>query len=258
MTDPYTGPPPWGPPSAPPGYGPPQYGPPVSGPPPPYGPPQYGPLPSYGAPAYGPPPYAPPPAPHRRTGLWIGLGVGALVLVLVVAAAAIAVVGGSSRRTGPTRSLSIPAHFGDHNLVTGSVADDVRARVQDNILAGGSTTAKILGKAQVAAYDPVSDGEPSIVFLGIKAGDSSTNAEMLHNGTDRAHTNQFLNGADATDIAEYDAGPLGGSLKCGSVSGQTTICVWADFSTLGFSEFFDESGSDAAADMLALRTAAEK
>jgi hypothetical protein len=237
--------------------GPPQYGPPYQ---PPMGQPyqpEYQPAP----PLYGQP-YgwvAPPPPKPRRTGTWIAIGVSALVVVFLVIIGAVAIVAHSGGRTGPDRSLTTPGQFGSHSLLTNDAAANVKARVKDSFLGSNSTAAKVLSNAQIGVYGPAdADDQPSVIFFGVDASDSSAARNLLHGETDRAHTNEFLDGSDATGITEYDAGPLGGSLKCGKVSGTNAVCVWSDYSTLGVLIFYDStSQAQAAEDALALRTAAE-
>ena len=266
MTEPYTGPPnQWKPPDAQPGQFPPPagYQAPPSYPQPPYGQPQYG-QPQYGQPPYPSDQYGwtqPPPEPpkKRRLGLWLGLGGGVLVVLIVVAVVSVALVARSDRRTGTTHALSVPTAFGAHTLLTGSDADEMKARVQDGFLSAGADAAKLLKNAQLGVYGPVVAQSPAVLFIAISAQDGSQVASVLHSQTDRAHTNEFLDGSRATDVAEYDAGPFGGSLRCGALSGIGAECVWADYSTLGVMIFYqDTAPASAAVHALALRTAAEK
>ena len=63
------------------------------------------------------------------------------------------------------------------------------------------------------------------------------------------------------EVAEVDAGPFGGVMKCGSTqmdNGSMAICGWADHGSIALALFPGRSASDAAGLMRALRSAAEK
>jgi hypothetical protein len=63
------------------------------------------------------------------------------------------------------------------------------------------------------------------------------------------------------DLADVDAGPLGGVMKCGSTQmddAPMAICGWADHGSIAIALFPGRSTSDAASLLRSLRSAAEK
>ncbi|MFG1992168.1 hypothetical protein ACGFJ7_19530 [Actinoplanes sp. NPDC048988] len=66
---------------------------------------------------------------------------------------------------------------------------------------------------------------------------------------DKAHT-------EATDLHTVDAGPLGGTMKCGTAAADT-VCGWADHGSLALAVFTGRAESDSAQLLRRLREAAE-
>lgn len=165
---------------------------------------------------------------HRTTAVVVTL---AVALVAVVAAL---LVGSTS--THRARSLSLPDTAGGYvklSTISGS-------RIT-TILGSSGTFGTIpnddVAHAKVGIYGRGPQSAPSLLFIGFNASDSPTLGRQLRSEDPRHVTEDVLDGAGAASTAlTVDAGPLGGSLRCGAVrmdGVDAAVGVWADPDTLG-------------------------
>jgi hypothetical protein len=165
--------------------------------------------------------------------------------------------GTGSGTTAPAYTLSTPATAGgyptgqDPNFVKTATA--TAQQVATAVSSGGGGTVK--GSPVSAAYQlPASQ---VITFVGFE-------------GTFTPAKVETILASFGSDQKTYPAGTDGGSLSCVNTktSPSGAVCVWADSSTLGVTEFFDTAGPETlspgteqalgASDTLKLRTDVEK
>lgn len=189
-------------------------------------------------PGYGwvPTPHATDTRARRRT----VIVVSTLVLALLVVIGALAL--GNAGPDG--HSISLPETAGAYLRVSTVSGDQIQS-----IFGGGTfgtVPAADLEKAKIGVYARGSQSSPSAVFIGFTASDSPTIGRQLRSEAADVVTSDVLAGAGAPSTVQYDAGPLGGSLRCGStrVDGlYATVGVWADADTLGLLLLIDPSVS---------------
>ncbi len=146
--------------------------------------------------------------------------------------------------TTPPQAAGLTLDTTDHAQ---STADDLRT-----VLDAGFTV-----KGSVAAvYGDPENANRSVLFVG---------GTGFLSRPDRELTALFslLNdqGGTVGDVHAVDAGPLGGTMKCGSAKssdGDLTVCGWADYGSLAMAMFPDRDESDSARLLRDLRSAIEK
>jgi hypothetical protein len=235
----------------------------------PYAQPPYA-QPSYAQPSYspaGPPPWeqpsyppsswgqaAPPPQSHSRRKRRASIA-GSAAAALAVAGVIIAVATTSGDSSPPSRHLSVPNAFGT------VVLDADRSTAATALLqqTAGTTSAlrRMSAHAVVGYYAHADSPAGKVTFLGLDGRDIAS--EYVGSADWRqGFLDGFVDSADLTDTAAFDPGPLGGSLRCGTVRGKLAVCTWIDRDTAGMTEVNSAASLDAAAQTtLELRTAAE-
>ncbi|HTZ43376.1 MAG TPA: hypothetical protein VMB79_05890 [Jatrophihabitans sp.] len=248
----------------PPGY-PPQYPPPGAQayPPPGHQPPGY---PPPGQPAgHGQPGpyqysgYRPPAGPARPRGVLRRRSVliaASVVAVFAVVGAVAATQGGTSKPKAVAHRLALPASFAGYSQVDDQqVADDLRA----GLVRSNPGFADAYRRAQIGLYQSAAGGQLVAVAMPASVIPQASRSALARDPGSVAAARLTENGA-ATE-ADFPAGPLGGSLKCGPhATGEAAVCAWADAATVGLVLTADQSQADAnqaAADTLSLRNAAE-
>lgn len=147
------------------------------------------------------------------------------------------------------RPVTAPESIGDYRLLTG----DAAARAEAAVLAGRS-------KPEVGRfwyYDKDGDEEVHALFFAR----STTWDPKLRSEKERDSVSQefrnFFAGAKAHDVRQFDPGPDGGGLNCGTAMGPASgqaICAWSDATTFGVLRLADPTALPEAARMtLALR-----
>jgi hypothetical protein len=159
----------------------------------------------------------------------------AAVVVAALAVVAIVVLFGASG-SGPQRRLSLPGSAGGYHLVR--TVDGQTAEAMLGPAAGSlGPISSALAVAKIGVYGSGgADALPTVIFLGFNRADSvAIDALMQRRSADQI-TGELLDGTASAPPRSFDAGPLGGSLKCASaVRGSTafTPCAWVDASTVG-------------------------
>jgi hypothetical protein len=156
---------------------------------------------------------------------------------VIVALATIGIVVSTSSGPYRTHTLHLPQSFDNYTRVTTLQG----SQVQSMFTAGAATFAGIgtddLTDALVAVYADISDSSPSVLFIGFTAKASPTIGPGLRAGPSGSIAEQVLDGAGAaTGPQAVDAGPLGGAMRCATVSlggDAASVGVWADMDTLG-------------------------
>ena len=248
-----------------PGYPPAGYGQPANGQPAygqsPYGQPAYGQPGSYGWPT-------PPPSKQRRRLPWL-IGAGLVGVVAIVAALIAAGVSGSKSgnqqasgnsgggQKGGGRSLTVPDSFANYSRQSDPTADQLADDIRNSMSARSPGGASAYAKARIGVYRPVGDRPDQLLLIGLAATDDPAIARALQASPATVISGMML-GAGVSSAGSYDAGPLGGTLRCGESGPGVPICGWADRST--FAMVVLTQGTDlpqAARVTLQLRTAAE-
>ena len=166
-----------------------------------------------------------------------------IALVAAVSLALLAVVGALAvGHAGPSRrSLSLPESAGAYVRLSTLSGDHIRS-IFGSSGAFGNIPSVDLAKARIGIYGRSAQGSPSALFIGFAAADSPDIGQQLQAEAAAQVTSDVLAGAGAPAATEVDAGPLGGSLRCGKahVDGLfASVGVWADSDTLGLVLLFD-------------------
>ena len=230
--------------------------------------------------------YPQPPPRRRRTGLIVGLIVGGVV-VLVAAAVGIGLAVGHGvssskaiasrhhRASAPaapsssspavvpgTHTLTLPHAVDGYTRETGSTAGGLvsamRRQMRSEISSSGSPWGKALSNAKIGLYINPSTPSQPLVFVGYSAASNPQLAPVLANSS--LVIDGFFVGAGIPSSKAVPAGPLGGTMRCGSHSGATgrsALCAWADSSTLGMIVAPGKTAAQLAPVLLAFRNHAE-
>jgi hypothetical protein len=234
--DPSQGPP-QGPPSAFPA--PPQYGaPPAATYPPPPGYPAGYPA-GYAAPGFGPPPQA-----GRSTGAKVAIGIaiaaGSLVVLGILAAIAIPVfLNQHAKAIAARTSVTLPDSVAGYAKLPAAAQQSVQSLVAQM---------PAEGHAQGAVYGHGVTPDV-VVIVGSHVLTASDQRDYL------AAVNDSERKASGLEEASVPAGPLGGTLQCGSSpDGRRTDCAFVDAGAFGV---IDVVGTGATAQQLALAVRSE-
>ncbi|HEY8302093.1 MAG TPA: hypothetical protein VIG48_09350 [Jatrophihabitans sp.] len=174
-----------------------------------------------------------------------------IAMVAAVSLALVAVIGALAiGRAGPTgHSLSLPESAGSYVRISALSSDHIRS-IFGSTGAFGAIPAADLGKARIGIYGRGGQSAPSALFIGFSAADSPNIGRQLHVEAADQVTSDVLTSAGAATGVAVDAGPLGGSLRCGRahVDGLfAEVGVWADGDTLGLVLLFDPALSPSTA-----------
>lgn len=205
-------------------------------------------------PAPAAPPLPPaPPGQWQPGGGWMPAGRRArdaarrrtIAVVATVSLALVAVIGALAiGRAGPTpHSLSLPETAGSYVRLSALSGDHIRS-IFGSTGAFGALPSTDLVKARIGIYGRGNQTSPTALFVGFSATDSPDIGRQLHAETSAQVTSDVLTSAGAPPGSEVDAGPLGGSLRCGNahIGGLfASVGVWADGDTLGLVLLFDPS-----------------
>jgi hypothetical protein len=224
--------------------------------------PQPGYNPNYGGqpPAYQgyqqTPSFVPPPQPSRGRGPMLALVIGGVVLLLLVVGVGTALVlrsGGEdpvvSPTTGPSSTASptptaaaeYPARIDLPQTVAGlTKVDNPTLNQTANQSAQQIKTATNADSAVAAYYAPAGDLTKAVGLIGATGRITDPEGEL-----EDAFTGELA----ATGVEDVDAGPLGGTMRCGTTAsgGQAlTVCGWADGGSLMLGIFINRSQPDSA------------
>ncbi|MFJ1756421.1 hypothetical protein [Kitasatospora sp. NPDC088134] len=177
------------------------------------------------------------------------LSIGATVAAVALFGGWYAVLGGGLRHptaTGPAyRTFQPPEAVGDYHLMKGAAAAELQAR-----LAPG-------GDPHEEHWFYSSAAEPERVTLMLSA-----NADYSHperNPASKEWLEDYGGAAGMRDGTPFDAGPLGGTLRCGHLGTTGTLCRWADRNVRAGVMLADGGDlAEAAALTLRFRTAGER
>lgn len=172
-------------------------------------------------------------ATRRRTRLVAGAVVASLLVIVGVL-----LIGPSH---AAQRSLSVPDAAAGYSRISTVTSGQLQSMFGSAGTFGGLSP-QDLQHAKVGVYGHASATLPSMVFIGFDA-DSPTISRQLHSEDSGQVTSDVLASAGTTlTPVEVDAGPLGGSIKCGTVQldgVDASVGVWADSDTLGIVLLFD-------------------
>lgn len=225
-----------------------------------YGAPQQ---PAYGAqppgyPAYQQTPsFVPPTPPRRNRGGMIALVVGGIVALLLLVGIGTALAlrsdeddpvvsptNGPASTTAsptPTEAAEYPARIDLPQTVAGlTKVDNPQLNQTANQTAQQIKTATNADSAVAAYYAPSGDLTKAVGLVGATGRIADPEGEL-----DDAFTGELA----ATGVQDVDAGPLGGTMRCGTTAngGQAlTVCGWADGGSLMLGIFINRSQSESA------------
>ncbi|MFI5916624.1 hypothetical protein [Dactylosporangium sp. NPDC051541] len=263
-------PPPVYPVSAQPGYGQPTYQQPVTQPP--YGQPAYpAPPPAYGQPPVGQPPLGAPPAgqpplgalpvgypPKKGKGLKITLGVigGLFVVCAVIACVAFYPI----YRDAGAHVSAPPTLPGGLTKQDSAQSDALKSSMESDLRGSVDSVDEI----ETGVYGNKDDADPTHLVILVAA----TGTFFSPGSQVDAAFKGFGSGQGLTNVSspqEYDAGKLGGTLRCGSSeyslgtgsSLQMTMCSWSDHGSVGIVLFMGRTVAEASAQIVPIREAVQ-
>jgi hypothetical protein len=232
--------------------------------------------PNYGAPqqapyaAQQPPPYqgyAPPqqtpsfvtpPAPRNNRGGMLALVIGGIVILLILVGVGTALVlrsgeddpvaspttGTSSTEASPapTEAGEYPARIDLPQTMAGltKVTDNATLNQTANETAQQIKTATNADSAVAAYYAPSGDLTKAVGLVGATGRITDPESELEE---------AFSGELGVSGVTDVDAGPLGGTMQCGTTasSGQAlTVCGWADGGSLMLGIFVNRSQTESA------------
>jgi hypothetical protein len=202
----------------------------------------------YGSAPYGsappipsPPPLMPYPqsAPQSRIGRNT-VTFGVLIFLLIAVPVVVNAMTSGDRRPPPPvpqHTISLPASLNGYEHVSGNVADRLIADMRRSNGDNSPEERAIDQKATMAIYEKNKDFDRRFIVIGFSASDDPTLAKALRSGTPSRIVDQaFLGGGKFPDTQDFRPGQLGGVLRCSAGkgdSGELTMCVWVDGSTMG-------------------------
>jgi hypothetical protein len=212
-------------------------------PPGPYGPPVQ-PVPQFPSVPPGWPALPPPPVRKRRTGLKITLSVVGAVLVLCA-------VGGFL--VAKPILDQYPATLTAPQTVAGmSKQTDPSLATAAEQMVTSLTTTLHPSSAIGAFYAPNNDRNQLVLIAGVTSLIFSHGKQI-----DDAFAGESRSGIPMSGIATVDPGPMGGEAKCGDGMGGTgtlvSLCVWADYGSLGLVVAYNRQPAEAAELMRRMR-----
>ncbi|KHD76099.1 hypothetical protein MB27_19625 [Actinoplanes utahensis] len=168
--------------------------------------------------------------------------------LLVVALAGAVTIGwfGWQVNTQRQTSLSTPTRIG-----TLALDDSEEATATADYLQSALSAEISMTKAVGAVYTDTA--EKTVLFFG-----GTTLLWSPESDLDSAFSLVSDDQGAVTDLHEVDAGPLGGTMKCGlttSPDGDITVCGWADHGSLALAMFPNRTEPEAAPLMRTLRSA---
>ncbi|GAA3450435.1 hypothetical protein [Dactylosporangium matsuzakiense] len=235
--------------------------------PPPVAPPPYG-QPAYTPPAYPQPPapppvgpplgYTPAPPPKKGKGLKITLSVigGVFLVCAIVACVAFYPIfrdAGAHVSAPPTLPGGLTKQDSPQSdALKSSMESDLRGSVDS------------VDEIETGVYGNKDDSDPTHMVILVAA-----TGTFFSPGTQvDAAFKGFGSGQGLTKVSspqEYDAGKLGGTLKCGSseyslgtgTALQMSMCAWSDHGSVGIVLFMGRSVSEASTQIVAIREAVQ-
>ncbi|GLW28687.1 hypothetical protein [Actinoplanes regularis] len=210
----------------------------------------------YPQPAYGAPGFPPPAPPKKSRTLLIVLLSVAIALVLCVGG--LAVVGLLAKKNDDDKKAAAakitvvePVTLGGREKLESAEFTEVTKTMKAGLLKDYPGATQSVG----AFY-----GEPAkkdmVMAIAVAAPIPNPKLELNKN-----FTNLTLTGITAENVADVDAGPLGGVAKCGdsSISGMdVAICAWTDDGSVGVVFFYNATKSTTQKEFISLRSELEK
>ncbi|GAA2863233.1 hypothetical protein Acy02nite_52700 [Actinoplanes cyaneus] len=240
----------------------------------PYGQPYEQPQQPYGQPAYGQPvfpqqpqfPPIPPAAPKKKWTVPIVLVSIAIVLVLCIGGLAVIgmvsddkdatpTAGGGTESTQAPAAADItvvePVTLGGRAKLDTKEFNAVTETMEDGLLTSYPGATKSFG-----AFYGAPAKKNMVMAIAVAAPIPNPKLEL-----DKNFTNMSLTGLSVDNVAEVDAGSLGGSAKCGNseTSGiDLAVCVWSDKGSVGMLVWYYSSAAKAKAEFPELRAQMEQ
>lgn len=204
------------------------------------------------------PSFVPPTPPSRGRGGMLALVIGGIVVLVLLVGLGTALAlrsnddddpvvsptngpASSSASPTPTEAAEYPARIDLPQTVAGlTKVDNPTLNQTANETAQEIKTATNADSAVAAYYAPSADLTKAVGLVGATGRITDPEGEL-----DDAFTGELA----ATGVEDVDAGPLGGTMRCGTTAngGQAlTVCGWADGGSLMLGIFINRSQSESA------------
>lgn len=156
----------------------------------------------------------------------------------------------------------MPAHVQNLTALTGSTAADYTTNERQAMTKARPAYADVYAHALIGVYTTgAADISPLMTYVGLNIA-SSPMAATFRSQNPATYADAQLLDSGVTNGATFDPGPLGGALRCGTLSaanGGTAVCVWADASTSGVVMAMNQATAKQTASFtLALRNESER
>jgi hypothetical protein len=204
---------------------------------PPVGPVHLPGFPATGLPAPATPSWAAPgthleyPAPssgHRR--MWAAV----LVLLVIIAGAVVLVSRSASSTSVSQRDLVLPPAADGYHQRVDNIALNLVDAIRDRMGTVSGYAQDLFDQALIGMYSRQPVGVPEIVFIGVKRDTNSQTKAAFDGVTPSQNAAHFMDGAGVSEPDNHAAGPLGGTVSCGTSDEEPlALCVWFDASTMG-------------------------
>lgn len=173
--------------------------------------------------------------PERRlSGRVVGFSVIAGLVVL--AAIVTTLTSRGHKKAGPPHTITIPASVDRYGRMTGSVANRTVEAMRQSVRneAEDGASADVADNAIIGVYQQDEGPNRRFIFLGATAAANHTLGKELRAHSASRNADDIFGEGGITGSRDFDPGPLGGVLRCGTGNGGTTsMCVWVDGSTVG-------------------------
>ena len=178
-----------------------------------------------------------------------------IVGLLVIGAIATALTGGAGVKDKGKYTIGTPATIGGFAKIDSAATEAAQTQVRTSL--SGAGLLKSGQQAKFEFYGPAGSPVPSFGLIGF---DKENSRYPGH--SPKSTLTAFFKGATVNNQVDKPAGPLGGTLQCGTTGSGTSvqrpICGWADGSSLvGVIFITDETVDAAAATTLTVRNAVE-
>lgn len=214
------------------------------------------------------PPAFQPPKKQSRAGLWIGLSIAALLVCCGGAAGIYFLANKYSDTVADQKSPTVPrTPVGDQSASSEATykvtaPDTLAKRKKITDTEHTNLVAQVTSAMQsnsgvgdvVAGYYGTTDAKVDKVYLVAVTTSTAMTRAQFANLFDGMATSAGL--GTMTDVADVEAGPLGGYARCGNLTIQTlpsAACAWSDAGTFGMIVWYNRALGQVQSELVGMR-----